>query len=84
MKEIQLLLKDLSELWGVKSTSAWLQKMCILWIKLYSGKYIPYHRTKTKPPDVKSGGYDLVKISKYKRSSIKGYTPNWSEEVFVF
>ena len=26
---------------------------------------------------------DHVKISKYKNSIAKGYTPNWSEEVFV-
>ena len=26
---------------------------------------------------------DLVRISKYKNIFTKGYTPNWSEEVFV-
>ena len=26
---------------------------------------------------------DIVRISKYKNSSAKGYTPNWSDEVFV-
>ena len=26
---------------------------------------------------------DLVRISKYKNIYAKGYTPNWSEEVFV-
>ena len=26
---------------------------------------------------------DHVRISKYKKSFAKGYTPNWSEEVFV-
>ena len=26
---------------------------------------------------------DHVKISKYKNNFLKGYTPNWSEEVFV-
>ena len=26
---------------------------------------------------------DRVRISKYKNISAKGYTPNWSEEVFV-
>ena len=26
---------------------------------------------------------DHVKISKYKKNFAKGYTPNWSEEVFV-
>ena len=26
---------------------------------------------------------DIVRISKYKNTFAKGYTPNWSEEVFV-
>ena len=26
---------------------------------------------------------DYVRISKYKNIFVKGYTPNWSEEVFV-
>ena len=26
---------------------------------------------------------DLLRISKYKNISAKGYTPNWSEEIFV-
>ena len=26
---------------------------------------------------------DIVRISKYKNTFVKGYTPNWSEEVFV-
>ena len=34
-----------------------------------------------KDPKFKVG--DHVKISKYKNISAKGYTPNWSEEVFV-
>ena len=48
-----------------------------------------------KPIDVKSDSYavynqdsnekvgDRVRISKYKNIFAKGYTPNWSEEVFV-
>ena len=55
--------------------------------------------TKMKPIDVKDNTYidfgkevndnrkfkvgDQVRISKYKSISSKGYTPNWSEEVFV-
>ena len=58
-----------------------------------------YHRTiKMKPVDVKDNTYidfkkevndkdlkvgDYVRISKYKNIFAKGYTPNWSEEVFV-
>ena len=34
-----------------------------------------------KDPKFKAG--DLVRISKYKNIFAKGYTPNWSEEVFV-
>ena len=33
--------------------------------------------------DPKSKVGDHVRISKYKNSFTKGYTPNWSEEVFV-
>ena len=35
-----------------------------------------------KDPKFKVG--DHVRISKYKNIFAKGYTPNWSEEVFVF
>ena len=54
------------------------------------------HRTiKMKPTDVKGFGKEVndndpkfkvsdhVKISNYKNIFAKGYTPNWSEEVFV-
>ena len=34
-----------------------------------------------KKPKFKVGGH--VRISKYKNISAKGYTPNWSEEVFI-
>ena len=34
-----------------------------------------------KDPKIKVGGH--VRISKYKNIFAKGYTPNWSEEVFV-
>ena len=27
--------------------------------------------------------YDHIRISKYKNIFAKGYTPNWSEEIFV-
>ena len=58
-----------------------------------------YHRTiKMKPVDVKDNTYidfkkevndkdlkvgDYVRISKYKNIFARGYTPNWSEDVFV-
>ena len=51
-----------------------------------------YHRTiKMKPVDVENNTYidfekevnDHKRISKYKNIFPKGYTPNWSEEVFV-
>ena len=34
-----------------------------------------------KDPKYKVG--DRVRISKYKNISAKGYTPNWSEQIFV-
>ena len=58
-----------------------------------------YHRTSKKPIDVKDNRYinidkdndkdpkfkvgDFIIISKCKNISAKGYTPNWSEEIFV-
>ena len=33
--------------------------------------------------DLKFRKGDIVRISKYKNSFAKGYTPNWSEEAFV-
>ena len=38
-------------------------------------------KTNDKDPKFKVG--DRVRISKYKNIFAKGYTPNWSEEVFV-
>ena len=48
-----------------------------------------YHDTnEMKPVNVKYKTYlkidDHVKISKYKNIIHKGYTPNWSEEIFAF
>ena len=40
-----------------------------------------YKEINNKDPKVKVG--DRVRISKYKNIFAKGYTPNWSEEVFV-
>ena len=60
----------------------------------YNNAY--YRIIKMKPVDVKDNTYidfneevndkepgDHVRISKYKNIFAKGYTPNWSEEVFV-
>ena len=44
--------------------------------------YIDFKReVNDKDPKFKVG--DHVRISKYKNILAKGYTPNWSEEVFV-
>ena len=45
-------------------------------MELYSNKEV-----NDKDPKFKVG--DHVRISKYKNIFAKGYTPNWSEEVFV-
>ena len=45
-------------------------------------KYVEYsEETNKKSPKFKVG--DNVRILKYKNIFAKGYTPNWSEEVFV-
>ena len=44
--------------------------------------YIDFKKeVNNKDPKFKVG--DRVRISKYKNTFPKGYTPNWSEEVFV-
>ena len=44
--------------------------------------YIDFEKEfNNKDPKFKVGDY--VRISKYKNIFAKGYTPNWSEEVFV-
>ena len=57
MKENQLLLKDLLELWKIKSTDIWLQyqKMCIDNLNYIVDKYKnAYHEiVKTKPVPIK-------------------------------
>ena len=45
-------------------------------------KYIDFEKElNNKDPEFKVG--DHVRISKYKNIFAKGYTPNWSENVFV-
>ena len=43
----------------------------------------PVYRVHSNEKDPKSKAADHVRISKYKITFAKGYTPNWSEEVFV-
>ena len=66
-------------------------------VNKYNNTY--HSKIKMKPVDVKSNTYidpskeinekdpfqigDIVRISKYKNFFAKGYTPSWSEEVFV-
>ena len=66
-------------------------------VNIYNNTY--HNTIIMKPIDVKSSRYidssketndkdpkfkvDIVRISKYKNLFAKGYTPNWSEEVFV-
>ena len=48
---------------------------------VYYNFYSNLKATKTKP---KFKGGDRVRISKYKRKTFdKGYTPNWTEEIFI-
>ena len=43
-----------------------------------------YHSSiKMKPKNVGDEVGDHVRISKYKNIFAKGYTPNWSEEIFI-
>ena len=51
-------------------------------VDLKSSTYIDSNKEHNdKDPKFKIG--DIVRISKYKNIFAKGYTPNWSEEVFV-
>ena len=51
-------------------------------VDVKDNKYIDFEKEiNDKDPKFKVG--DHVRISKYKNIFAKGYTPNWSEEVFV-
>ena len=51
-------------------------------IDVTDDSYVEYNKDfNKKDPKCKVG--DHVRISKYKNIFAKGYTPNWSEEVFV-
>ena len=51
-------------------------------IDITSNSYAEYNKDSNKK-DLKFKVGDHVRISKYKNIFVKGYTPNWSEEVFV-
>ena len=51
-------------------------------IDVTGDSYVEYNEDFDKK-DPKSKVGDYVRISKYKNIFAKGYTPNWSEEVFV-
>ena len=51
-------------------------------VDIKSSAYIDFDRKNNKgEPKFKVG--DHVRISKYKKISLKGYLPNWSEETFI-
>ena len=51
-------------------------------IDVIDDSYAEYNKDSNKKhPKFKAGDY--VRISKYKNTFAEGYTPNWSEEVFV-
>ena len=54
-------------------------------MKLFDIKWNTYigSSKETNNEDSKFKIGDIVRISKYKNIFAKGYTPNWSEEVFV-
>ena len=50
-------------------------------VNLTSNSYAQYiEHSNEKDPKFKVG--DHARISKYKNIFVKGYTPNWSEEIF--
>ena len=51
-------------------------------IDVLSDSYAEYNEDYNEK-DPKFKVRDRVKISKFKKKLAKGYTPNWSEEVFV-
>ena len=52
-------------------------------IDVTSDSYAEYNEDPSNKKDPKFKVGDNVRISKYKNIFAKGYTPNWSEEVFV-
>ena len=54
---------------------------CTIKMKTESINFNSSKENNEKDPKFRVGG--IVRISKYKNIFAKGYTPNWSEEVFV-
>ena len=52
-------------------------------IEVMSDYYAEYKEDPSNKKDPKFKVGDILRISKYKNIFAKGYTPNWSEEVFV-
>ena len=52
-------------------------------IEVTNDYYAEYHENPSNKKDHKFKVGDNVRISKYKNIFAKGYTPNWSEEVFI-
>ena len=52
-------------------------------IDVKSDSYAEYNVDSNKKKNLKYKADDHVRISKYKNIFAKGYTPNWSEEVFA-
>ena len=52
-------------------------------IEVTNNYYAEYNEDLSNKKDPKFKVGDNVRISKYKNIFAKGYTPNWSEEVFV-
>ena len=52
-------------------------------IEVMGDYYVDYNEDPSNKKDPKFTFGDNVRISKYKNIFAKGYTPNWSEEVFI-
>ena len=96
MKENLLLLKDLLELEKLKKklyidklddivdeyNNTYPRTIKMKPVDIKDNTYIDFNKeVNDKDPKFKVG--DQVRISQYKNIFAKGYTPNWSEEVFV-
>ena len=96
MKENLLLLKDLLELEKLKKklyidklddivdeyNNTYPRTIKVKPVDIKDNTYIDFNKeVNDKDPKFKVG--DQVRISQYKNIFAKGYTPNWSEEVFV-
>ena len=85
MMENQLLLKDLLERYKIKFlniNNTYHKTIKMKPIDAKDNTYIDFEKeVNDKDPKFKLGDY--VRISKYRNIFVKGYTPNWCEEVCV-